>query len=161
MKVVFLDIDGVLNSATWIHDAGARLGRRQVCGSADQIDPACVERLNRITDATGAVFVLSSAWRIVHCPTVAKANAFFSSVGVQAAFVGRTGNVGRWRGDQIDSWLRRRGQAVDCFIILDDADDMTVHMHRLVQTSWQTGLQDADVELAIEMLRGGDQHLRR
>ena len=45
MKVVFLDFDGVINT----HEGAW--------------DSAAIARLNRITDATGAVIVVSSSWR--------------------------------------------------------------------------------------------------
>jgi hypothetical protein len=59
MGVLFLDIDGVLNStAYWWRE-----GQDVPMGQAGAIDPAAVARLNRIIEATGAVVVLSSSWR--------------------------------------------------------------------------------------------------
>jgi len=56
MKVIFLDIDGVLNGHEFCEHAKS-------CG----INPECVCELNRIIAATDAKIVLSSAWRyMVH-----------------------------------------------------------------------------------------------
>ena len=64
MKLIFLDIDGVLNSVAWqenrppkeppglILDALAHWKR--------SLDPQCIERLNRIWQETGAAVVISS-----------------------------------------------------------------------------------------------------
>ena len=67
--VVFLDIDGVLNSKQWYaHDAASH----EVISPTDRklwehsIDPDCVRRLNRILQQTGAVVIVSSSWRKTH-----------------------------------------------------------------------------------------------
>ena len=56
MKVIFLDIDGVLNSEEYYESFpdGEFI---------PPIDPVCVERLKRIVDRTGAKLILSSSWR--------------------------------------------------------------------------------------------------
>jgi len=51
-KIIFLDIDGVLNNHVFDRIAGS-----------STILPVCVGQLNRIIHATGAAVVLSSAWR--------------------------------------------------------------------------------------------------
>jgi hypothetical protein len=67
--VVFLDIDGVLNSKQWYaHDAASHEGisstERKLWEHS--IDPDCVQRLNRILQQTGAVVIVSSSWRKKH-----------------------------------------------------------------------------------------------
>jgi hypothetical protein len=55
-KILFLDMDGVLNAHEWLGEAGSCDVRHD-----------CVLRLNRILHETGAAIVLSSAWRyMVH-----------------------------------------------------------------------------------------------
>ena len=51
MKLIFLDVDGVLNSAEWLET------------NQGEIDPAKVRLLKQMIDATGAKVVLSSTWR--------------------------------------------------------------------------------------------------
>lgn len=53
MKVIFLDIDGVLNSEEFLRNNPNQL-----------IDRKCVSILKNIVDKTGAVIVLSSGWRL-------------------------------------------------------------------------------------------------
>lgn len=56
MKILFLDIDGVLN--------GHQKDEQGYC----RIVPYCVNYLNRVIDATDCKIVLSSAWRyMIHC----------------------------------------------------------------------------------------------
>ena len=64
MKVIFLDIDGVLNT----HESATTLRESFVERGADlmgfnRFDKNCVARVNRITDETGAKIVISSSWR--------------------------------------------------------------------------------------------------
>ena len=53
MKVLFLDIDGVLNTPKSIRQYGV-----------DYIDPILVALVSNIVGATGAKIVLSSTWRL-------------------------------------------------------------------------------------------------
>ncbi len=57
MKVIFLDIDGVLNSIKF-----DRLRMRD--GRSDFIDESRLPLLKQIVDSTGAVIVLSTTWRV-------------------------------------------------------------------------------------------------
>src|ERR1700734_1402680 len=67
--VVFLDIDGVLNSKQWYaHNASCRedISSTERKLWEHSIDPDCVQRLNRILQQTGAVVIVSSSWRKKH-----------------------------------------------------------------------------------------------
>lgn len=62
MKLIFLDIDGVLNHDDFYRrkfDEGFK-----TVGHDDDICPVSVGFLNRLTDETGAKIVLSSTWRL-------------------------------------------------------------------------------------------------
>lgn len=61
MKVIFLDIDGVLNSDTYMEK---QLDNSSV-GIESEIDPATLILLKKAVDTTGAKIVLSSSWRIM------------------------------------------------------------------------------------------------
>ena len=52
-KIIFLDIDGVLNSETYDKNR-----------TAGAIDPECAKRLNRIIKETNADIVISSSWKL-------------------------------------------------------------------------------------------------
>lgn len=56
MRVIFLDCDGVINSETWYNTH--KLNSLE--GQDNDIDPKCIERLNRICSETGAYLVMSS-----------------------------------------------------------------------------------------------------
>lgn len=152
MKVIFLDIDGVLNSERWFvqrHIGGARIV--VVSREDGQIDPECVERLNRLTEVTGAVLVISSTWRIGGMDWLVP---LLRRKGVAAEIIGRTPDLNTVRGHEIGHWLSEHPE-VGSYVILDDTSDMGALAQRLVKVSWQTGLTDGDVERATAMLQAG------
>lgn len=61
MRVVFLDIDGVLNYTKWYIDDR---NPGNLYGQEEDIDPLCIERVMKICNLTNAKVVVSSDWRI-------------------------------------------------------------------------------------------------
>lgn len=151
MKVIFLDIDGVL-----VNLAALKAGRAE--DGDCRFDPVCVARLNRITDATGAVLVVSSTWRRLHDDMA----RVLSRNSVSGRMIGQTPDLSRQRpsgiqvavqrGDEIQAWLDDN-QGVETFIILDDDDDMGTLRRRLVRTLTIPGLSEVEVRRAIQLLK--------
>lgn len=153
MKIIFLDVDGVLNNARWAQ----KMYNEGVHVYADDLlyDPA-IKQLKRLIDATDAKVILSSSWR--NYPDAMKHLA--TQLAAYDIFIyGVTPNVGPQRGDDISEWLANH--PVDNYVILDDDSDMTVHMDHLVQTSYETGLQYTHVDQAIALLNGEAQNGNR
>ena len=151
MKVIFLDIDGVLNSEEFFimrhHSAEDKKGWTE----KDDIDPYAVKLLNQITEVTNAVIVVSSAWR--EGRTVDWLSGFLRGVGVRAKVIGRTASFSRERRDEVGYWLKDEPD-VESFIILDDEFDWGELSDRFVKTSWKTGLTQYHVDKAISILNG-------
>jgi len=154
-RVVFLDIDGVLNHR------GVWEGRSERVAALDcphaisyaSFDRVCVMRLNRILDATGAVCVLSSSWRRGF--SLDEMRDMLAHNGFTGDLVDKTPVQygGAKRGEAIQEWLDYTGLEVKSFVILDDEADMGELAHRLVQTDfYEGGLLDEHVERAVEML---------
>lgn len=119
IKIIFLDIDGVLNSRKYINQCVANN-----IPADDVIDPIAVARLNKITDATGAKLVISSTWRL---PFLWRNDfkglcALLHSHKVTADIVGVTPdlNLDHGRGKEIQKYIDDCGFVIDKFIILDD-----------------------------------------
>ena len=151
MKLVFLDFDGVLNSTEYmLSDRPTARERGGVMG----LDPLAVARLNRLIKATSAEVVVTSVVR--H----RKRRTELCDILNERGFVGTVRGMTPWlnldhgRGLEIQAWLdesaRRLGPIE--FVILDDDTDMHHLLPRLVKTSFETGLTDADVDQAILML---------
>jgi hypothetical protein len=155
-KVLFLDVDGVLNRHRPVGDDGRLIWENWV-------HPELMARLNRIIDATGAVVVMSSTWRIGK--RLADLRGGLGGVGFSGRLIGAT-PTGRcsWhegmpcsaghRGAEIAHWLSEHQGRVGNFVILDDESDMGRLREHLVQVDWQSGLSDGDVERAIARLNG-------
>jgi hypothetical protein len=154
MKVLFLDIDGVLNS----HSFWKR--RVELAHSMDdKIDPLAVQRLNRLTDETGAKIVVSSTWRLPYVWS----NQFdmlatnIKNIGITAEVIGMTPDHKKsyGRGGEIQAWMTKAwedGLNIESFVIIDDDSDMDHLLPFLVKTTFTDGLQEEHIESAIKIL---------
>lgn len=133
MKVLFLDIDGVLNSTrTWIAYGGLPHDFRP---GLPRFDLVALGMLRRIVHAADARVVLSSAWR-----TQYSAEEVATALGLP--IIGSTPVTACWaRGREIDAWLRDHEGEVDRYCILDDDDDMLPEQRPyFVRTSGHEGV---------------------
>lgn len=147
MKVIFLDIDGVLNNRKSMNDAFNNGIFPTGNAMMHTVDPDCVDRLKKFVETTGASIVVSSTWRIfmdeVH-------RAFKWCKWEDAPIIGRTGKFGA-RGLEIDEWLKHNPQ-VTKYVIFDD-DSFDIHQKtKLVKTAHEVGLTDEDCALAQKIL---------
>ena len=147
MKIIFLDIDGVLNTmSNW--------GSRPV---EKRFSPECISALNRITEYTGAKIVISSTWRNIMGYYELSDLLLFA--GVKGEIIGKTPPVklsGGRRGEEIERFLyeyRKSEFDVSSFIILDDNTDMGDLMEHLVWCDSKTGLTERLADIAIEKLK--------
>jgi hypothetical protein len=147
--VIFLDVDGVLNDAAWIAACHAPCAEKW-----RELDPAKVWLLNEIIRRTGAVVVLSSAWRVAH--TVDEVQGFLERTGFIGQIIDRTPRdprPGNHRGDEIREWLAKATWFKGRWIVIDDSEILNVG-YGLVRTTNATGLQPEHVEAAVELLDG-------
>lgn len=150
MKVIFLDIDGVLNSRKY--DA--------IRTPADgNIDTTRLALLQQLVEWTGACVVLTSSWR-KHLNSAAKAldetgrelACLFSGFGI--SLYGVTPELGEHRAEEITAWCSAHPE-VTKFAVLDDikfgwgALDPFV-----VKTDYRIGrgLEQIHIEKAAEIL---------
>lgn len=161
-KIIFLDIDGVLNCSTsksYCHD--------DICGVITGIDSDKVKRLAKIVEVTGAEIVLSSDWKdgwskyyTSPKPSHAKYldNHLYKKGRLTIKDKTPSTSKGSWfRGEEILAYLRSH-KDVENYVILDDTffEDFSIKeiSEHLVLTDYKVGLTDADVEKAIRILRG-------
>jgi hypothetical protein len=150
MKIIFLDIDGVLNSHAWF----ARPSRE--AGTLGRLDPSAVARVQGICAETGASVVITSSLRLLH--TQKELVGFLRERGFAGRILGATPHIAdrQGRGDEIQRWLdamRRHGrESLDGMVIFDDEEAMFHLESWCVRTSYTTGLTDDDVALAKRIL---------
>ena len=135
MKIIFLDVDGVLNSVqdnfSWTIESDKHL-----------ILLACIVR------RTNAKIVVSSSWR--NCSLLdtlkKRLNDFSMSI------YDKTKDIGE-RGLEIKDWLDNHND-IESFVILDDEDfDIKSYFpNNFVKIDEEVGLQKEDVEKCIHIL---------
>jgi hypothetical protein len=129
MKVLFLDVDGVLNR--W--------------GSGQPFDEELVDELSRVVRISGAAVCVSSTWRKLEAHrerllgVLTRIGAPVVGWTPDLGSAGEDGNLYIERGDEIQAWLDGHPEVSE-FVILDDNDDMAHLLHRLVLTDGYTGL---------------------
>lgn len=165
MRVIFLDMDGVLNSAGFFADT--RGTKEQTNWASDEwwaqgVDPQAVRRLNAILDATGALVVFSSSWRYHVDPE--QMQRVLELRGFRGRVLNRTPLTtelpeslrdGR-RGTEILAWLTEHRGQIETFAILDDIgpESFPGLEDHLIKTSWAEGLQDNHVSRVVSVLQG-------
>ena len=148
MKILFLDIDGVLNDRI-------PFPNRYYGIQADKMS-----RLNTILAASGAKVVISSSWRyLVHGQAMTLQG--FRYMMITHGFLGEVIGVTEpdpcidsSRGLQISHWLQEN--SVDQYLVLDDQDlDITGCGHPFLKIDGTVGLTDDHVQQAIAILGAG------
>ena len=142
-KIIFLDIDGVLNCK----DDYSRARHR-----SDIINPLFKRRLKRVINETKAQVVVSSTWRIIHTQEELNKYLGLKIIGVTPR------NEDGIRGLEILQWLeqaRINSQAPDHWIVIDDEEyDIKDHIpaEQFVKTSFEEGFTCAAKVEAIRKL---------
>jgi len=130
MRVIFLDIDGVLNSVKTCVATG---GYPMELTHREQFDWMAIRLLQRLCDSSGIQIVLSSAWRLHHdFRNVAKA--------FDLPIIDRTPSLLGCRGDEIKQWLDNHVEVTHYAIIDDDPDMLPSQSPYFVQTDGFEGL---------------------
>lgn len=132
MRIVFLDIDGVLN----------RTGYRPVesLGLRSWIEPELATRLSRLVRTIDAVIVLISDWR--RGRELAHLAQELQSAGIDGRLLGATPVLGgeRWR--EIEAWMAEHDVSAQNIAIVDDGYDMGPLASRFVRVSPLAGLDE-------------------
>ena len=153
MKVIFLDIDGVLNN---YHTLGMDryVPKPLIEGDAfhDHLSPYCMRALNDIINTTGAKVVVSSTWR--YGETNKRLQALFEAYGFKGEVIGSTPSLGdKERGYEIQMWLNDNKKLnIESFVIIDDDSDMVHLLKYLIITGRENGLTKKYTRQAVKIL---------
>lgn len=163
-KIIFLDIDSVVNSEQWYV---------KTRGKSGDFDPEAIVLLNQLKDI-GAKVVISSSWGESGIKPL-------QDVGLELPIIGCTEHFHvDWmcRGNEIEKWLcanfggmgtkygydeihempyyRKHFHEEDVdyeYVIFDDDSDMLLgQADNFIQTSSETGLTQADIDKARKIL---------
>ena len=155
-KIIFLDIDGVLNSMAYFKNV------KEVDGF-NEISEFHLQKLSEIYHAAGAEIVLCSTWRTLQVDNEMYQYLVNSLDKYDMRISDKTPVIGMNRPLEIFSWLEDQSEEVQ-FVILDDdypTDEyeeygLEDHLVRTVFYCFEEsegGLQDTHVEKAIEILK--------
>ena len=162
-KVLFLDLDGVLNTGRW-HSQTSRHELQDEYGYT--FDPIAVTNLGKIIDETGAEIVISSSWKSFG---LSELEDMWSERGLPGKLIGITPNtvsdemllnvdldhmeIFSIRGMEIKEWLDTKGKKVSHYAIIDDMDNFLPEQHpHFVQTNPEVGITEENALHAIKIL---------
>jgi hypothetical protein len=155
MNIIFLDIDGVLNSLSWaiVKDHKHKLGIEKF--SNEELSFFNLEVLAVIVKKCNAHIVVSSSWRTTGAPVIK--DCLEKHWGLGNRVIGVTPDVCPYRGTEIYEYFVRNEYNVDVesFLILDDEIDidMNPYMDRLLIIDQRYGLQGVHIEAAAKILK--------
>lgn len=149
MKIIFLDIDGVLNGNLFV----PKDDRAGVL-----IDDTRLDLIKHIVDATDAKIVLSSSWREhwekneTECDdTGRKINEIFAAKGLSV--FDKTSKYHNDRKQEIIDWLQEHPDVSD-FVVIDDGffEEEILKNHFVLTSKLRFGIDEDDVNKAISIL---------
>lgn len=159
MKIIFLDIDGVLN-----HEAFYKArheNKSEIEYPYSEIDPISVQILNTLCEESGANVVISSTWRhsgIEYCKDA------LEKVGFTGEIIDITPtHESRFRGLEILDWIKSNEDLIGDryynfteYVILDDDSDMLYwQRNNFLLIDRFVGLTMGDVFRAKKILNNG------
>ena len=150
-KIVFLDIDGVLNTGWWYSQMDRNTPKDKY-GYA--FDPNAVANLKKIVDEMGADIVISSSWKSFGFSGL---EDMWQDRGLPGKLIVITPNsvsdemllnadldhmeLFSIRGMEIKEWLDKHGKNVSHYVIIDDMDNFLIEQQsNFVQTDPEVGV---------------------
>lgn len=146
MKVIFLDVDGVLNSMESV----------LLFRHTNTLDPVRVGMVARLCEETDAKIVVSSSWRGHTLQNTKDSLAEAGAESLVPLIIGQTPRIPGKRGHEIAAWLL--GNKVDGYVILDDDSDM-LPGQVFVHTSMARGFCLDSYLDALKLLKPDHHHL--
>jgi hypothetical protein len=162
-KIIFLDIDGVLNPKWWV-------SRKPSDKYGCLFDPNTIVHLEEIIVNTGAVIVISSSWKDMGLSELQKMwkdrnlpgkviditpnymsdemllNADVNDIDLDSLDI---------RGCEIKGWLTLHGSDVNNYVIIDDMDDILAEQEScFIQIDPEVGITKQDAMKSIAILNG-------
>ena len=153
MKIIFLDIDGVVNCTNTKEQFNGFIG----------VEQEKIALIKQIVDATNAKIVLSSTWRLdllwfnegkpvkLDCFNYLKEE--FAKQDLEFFDV-TPSHKDSWRGREIKEWLNNTKEEIENYVVIDDdIYDIALECRgHVLQTSWKSGLKPNAVKWAIQIL---------
>ncbi len=153
MKIIFLDIDGVVNTIFWDEE-------KQKFRFSNPMDnkvsnTTAVNILTGICRETNAKIVISSSWRKI---TDVSECLYNSGLPRDIEIIGKTGSRNDGcRGKEITDWLKdNENLGIENYVVIDDeVNNITpYHLGKVIQTDSDSGLTAKSGFRVINILKG-------
>jgi len=171
IKIIFLDMDGVMNSHQSSYWYRNMLGHNEdewvdyrdnskekgFSTYTKELCPLSCSNLRLIMERhTEARIVISSTWRRGRSPDFFNRLFKYFKIIKEDRVIGLTPELRTERGYEIADWLMKYSQPVEDFVILDDDGDMAEYIgtYHFIQTNPRTGLDYVIME-KIDKIFGG------
>ena len=144
VRIIFLDIDGVLNSTRTCIATGGYPGEELEAKDLTRFDWIAIGLLRRLCESSGIQIVLSSSWRII-----VDIKKLGDAMGLP--IIDKTPVLASSRGNEIARWLSEHPEVEQWAIIDDDSDMLDSQRSRFVRTdghegySWVNHLELCDI----------------
>jgi HAD domain in Swiss Army Knife RNA repair proteins len=157
-KILFLDIDGVLNShrTAHVHGGPSEFGGVPRGGgfphsftpdNLKKFDHVAVGLVRQLCIETNCSIVLSSSWRVMH--TVQDC-----ANGLDLPIFDKTPSLAANRGSEIQHWLNLHPEVEVYAIVDDDSDMLESQKPYFVQTDGREGLLYRDFMALLNIMQG-------
>ena len=151
MNLIFLDVDGVINSVNNLIKVYNETHKSH-SGYSYPFDSNCLENLKKLVIETNSSLVISSTWRLSEKGRDTLLQEL-KKYDLDKLVIGYTPFLGSSRKDEIKDFLSNfESSFTTNFIILDDDSDMGDLLPFLVKTNRQVGLTEENVQQAIKKL---------
>ena len=146
MNIIFLDVDGVLNSRNKLIEIYNKTHKPH-SGYSYPFDERCLENLKLLVQETNSKIVVSSTWRKDEEGRITLLKVL-SEYELDNKIIGYTPVLDKERGIEIKQFLISLKETHN-FVILDDDLDMGELNPFLIKTNGQVGLTYENVQEAI------------
>ena len=139
LKIIFLDINGVLNST----------GSAEAFGTRSELDPVSMGLLRRLVVKTDARIVITSSWRLDH--SFSELRQIFRAAGgrrLEKRILDVTGAPSKPRSSQIYDWMSIN-KLNGAYVVLDDE---ALDIGPLVKCDPDYGFQYPEYRKALDIL---------
>lgn len=154
MKVIFLDVDGVLNSEKFaVFVATNELGQDFLKeGGSNFVDPYATYLIADLCEAHDLKIVISSSWRMYDLPTTVQTFERYRDlkplIPYMVGVTPRNSDDRIWedRGEEIQHYLDEHPDIENYCIIDDDNDMLESQLDHFVRVDSEFGLEEVHIE---------------
>ena len=149
MNIIFLDVDGVLNSIKGLNQTYFQT-KRPYSGYDYPFDVRCIYNLKRLVNETNAYIVIISTWgkdKIGRDILLAELKKY----GLDTRIIGYTTDLKKSKEEEIKAFLEILNEDIN-YIIIDDELTTSDLNKFLIKTDFRRGLTEEDTENGIKKL---------